>query len=126
IKSPSNIFSLKYLSPASIVELNKNPLALKRIHFVNSIVIISKENKAKEGETTTDITLEHGQNVMKEVKEEVKKVINEEESDVETNEEVEEILEDEEEEEDDEDGEIFNSFPTMEELAHHEWLLKNP
>ncbi|GJZ83815.1 hypothetical protein Tco_0648988 [Tanacetum coccineum] len=38
-------------------------------------------------------------------------------------EEVEEILE---EEEDDEDSENFNSFPTMEELTHHEWLLKNP
>ncbi|GKC78654.1 MAK10-like protein [Tanacetum coccineum] len=30
------------------------------------------------------------------------------------------------EEEDDGDGKNFNSFPTMEELTHHEWLLKNP
>ncbi|GJW83960.1 protein kinase-like domain, concanavalin A-like lectin/glucanase domain protein [Tanacetum coccineum] len=126
IKSPSSIFSLKYLSPASIVELNKNPSAPKRVHFVNSIVILSKENKAEEGETTTDITPKHDQNIMKEVKEEVKEVIDEEESDVETDEEVEEILEDEEEEEDDEDGENFNLFPTMEELTHYEWLLKNP
>ncbi|GJT24774.1 hypothetical protein Tco_0894711 [Tanacetum coccineum] len=59
-------------------------------------------------------------------KEEVKEVIDEEESEVETDEEVEEILEDEEEEGEDEDDEYFNSFPTMEELTHHEWLLKNP
>ncbi|GJS91536.1 hypothetical protein Tco_0774172, partial [Tanacetum coccineum] len=54
---------------------------------------------------------------------EVDEVIEEEKSEFETDEEVEEILEDEE---DDEDGENFNVFPTMEELTHHEWLLKNP
>ncbi|GKF45568.1 hypothetical protein Tco_0135370, partial [Tanacetum coccineum] len=36
IKSLSKLFSPKYLSPASIKELNKNPSAPKRIHFVNS------------------------------------------------------------------------------------------
>ncbi|GJW71074.1 protein kinase-like domain, concanavalin A-like lectin/glucanase domain protein [Tanacetum coccineum] len=54
---------------------------------------------------------------------EVKKVIEEEESEFETDEEVKEILKEEEEDEDDEN---FNSFPTMKELSHHEWLLKNP
>ncbi|GJV68326.1 hypothetical protein Tco_1483835 [Tanacetum coccineum] len=54
---------------------------------------------------------------------EVEEVIKEEESEFETDEEVEEILEEEEEDEDDEN---FNSFPTMKELSHHEWLLKNP
>ncbi|GJZ16219.1 hypothetical protein Tco_0551896 [Tanacetum coccineum] len=83
IKSPSKLFSSKYLSPASIVELNKNPSASKRVHFINSIVILSKENEAEEGETMTDIMPEHGQNITKEVKEEVKKVIDKEESDVE-------------------------------------------
>ncbi|GJR15263.1 protein kinase-like domain, concanavalin A-like lectin/glucanase domain protein [Tanacetum coccineum] len=126
IKRPSKLLSPKYLSPASIVELNTNPLALKRVYFVNSIVILDKENEAEEGETKTDITPEHGQNITKEVKEEVKEVIDEEESNVETDEEVEEILKDEEEEEDDKDGENFNSLPTMEELTRHEWLLKNP
>ncbi|GKC52526.1 hypothetical protein Tco_1075271 [Tanacetum coccineum] len=71
----------------------------------------------------TDITLEHSHNLTKEAKDEVKEVIDEEESKVETDEEIEKILE---EEEDDEDGEYFNSFPTMKELTHHEWLLKNP
>ncbi|GJW10256.1 hypothetical protein Tco_1576083, partial [Tanacetum coccineum] len=54
---------------------------------------------------------------------EVKEVIEEEEIKFETDEEVEEILEEEEEDEDDEN---FNSFPTMKELSHHKWLLKNP
>ncbi|GKB25276.1 hypothetical protein Tco_0864677 [Tanacetum coccineum] len=54
---------------------------------------------------------------------EVKEVIEEKESEFETDEEVEEILGEEEEDEDDEN---FNSFPTMKELSHHEWLLKNP
>nr|GEU97526.1 ribonuclease H-like domain-containing protein [Tanacetum cinerariifolium] len=40
IKSPSKLFSTKYLSLASIVELNKNPSALKSVHFVNLIVIL--------------------------------------------------------------------------------------
>ncbi|GJV71354.1 MAK10-like protein [Tanacetum coccineum] len=95
----------------------------KRVHFVNSIVILSEESEAEEGETTTDITLEHGHNVTKEAKDEVKEVIEEDESEVETDWEVEEILKDKEE---DEDGEYVNSFPTMEELTYHEWLLKNP
>ncbi|GJR14198.1 hypothetical protein Tco_0796850 [Tanacetum coccineum] len=54
---------------------------------------------------------------------EVEEVIEEEESEFETDEEVEEIFEEDEEDEDDEN---FNSFLTMKELSHHEWLLKNP
>ncbi|GJV03395.1 MAK10-like protein [Tanacetum coccineum] len=68
-----------------------------------------KEQGKEENEMETDM--------------EVDEVIKEEESKFETGEEVEEILE---EEEDDEDGENFNLFLTMEELTHHEWLLKNP
>ncbi|GJQ92595.1 hypothetical protein Tco_0003734 [Tanacetum coccineum] len=52
---------------------------------------------------------------------EVEEVIEEEESEFETDEEVEEILK---EEKDDEDSKKFNSFPTIEELTHHERLLK--
>ncbi|GKC06823.1 hypothetical protein Tco_0998433 [Tanacetum coccineum] len=120
IKSPSKLFSQKYLSLESIIELDKNPSTPKRVHFVNSIIILSEESEAKEGETTTDITPKHGHNIMKEAKDEVKEVIDEKESEVETDEEIEEILKEEEE---DEDDEYFNSFPTMEELTHHEWLL---
>ncbi|GJT60409.1 hypothetical protein Tco_1003942 [Tanacetum coccineum] len=122
IKSPSKLFSPKYLSLASIIELNKNPSAPKCVYFINLIVILSKESEAKEGETTTYITPEHGHNITKEAKGEVKEVMEEDESKVETEWEVEEILEEEDE---DEDDEYFNSFPTMEELTHHNWLLKN-
>nr|GEW57111.1 hypothetical protein [Tanacetum cinerariifolium] len=73
IKSPLNLFSLKYLSPTSIIELNKNPSAPKRVHFVNSIVILSKESEAKDGETTTNTTPEHDHNTTNEAKEEVKR-----------------------------------------------------
>ncbi|GKA30229.1 hypothetical protein Tco_0716534 [Tanacetum coccineum] len=96
IKSLSKLFSPNYLSPASIIELNKNPSAPKRIHFINSIIILSKESQAEEGETTTDITPEHNHNITKEAKGEVKEVMEEDESEVETDWEVEEILEEEE------------------------------
>ncbi|GJY44247.1 hypothetical protein Tco_0432460 [Tanacetum coccineum] len=138
IKSPSKLLSLKYLSPASIKELNKNPSAPKRVHFVNSIVILSTDSDTEEDDSSTnerDLNLDGVIKGKEEVKEEDKKEneietdmevdgeIEEEESKFETDEEVEEIIE---EEEDKEDGENFNSFPTMEELTHHEWLLKNP
>ncbi|GKB14681.1 hypothetical protein Tco_0848604 [Tanacetum coccineum] len=84
IKSPSKLFSLKYLSPASIIKLNKNPSAPKRVHFVNSIVILNKESEAEEGETTKDITPEHGHNITKEAKGEVKEVMEEDKSELET------------------------------------------
>ncbi|GJT65604.1 hypothetical protein Tco_1017084 [Tanacetum coccineum] len=54
IKSLSKLFSPKYLSPASIKELNKNPLAPKRIHFVNSIVILSKDSDTEEDISSTN------------------------------------------------------------------------
>ncbi|GJS43707.1 hypothetical protein Tco_0568750 [Tanacetum coccineum] len=116
-KSQSKLRPLKYLSSASKIKLDKNPLAPKRIHFINSIIILSEESKAEEGETTIDITPEHDHNITKETKDEVNEVIDEEESEVETDEEIEEIPEEEEE---GEDGEYFNSFPTMNELTHHE------
>ncbi|GJX12330.1 hypothetical protein Tco_0204088 [Tanacetum coccineum] len=93
IKSPSRPFSPKYLSLTSIIKLNKNPSTPKRVHFVNSIVILSKESEAEEGETTTDITPKHGYNIMNEARGEVKEVMKEDESEVETDWEVEEILE---------------------------------
>ncbi|GKE55812.1 hypothetical protein Tco_1494997 [Tanacetum coccineum] len=48
ITIPSILLSPKYLSPASIKELNKNPSAPKRLHFVNSIVILSTDSDTKE------------------------------------------------------------------------------
>ncbi|GJX94486.1 hypothetical protein Tco_0349072 [Tanacetum coccineum] len=139
IKSQSNLLSLKYLSPASIKELNRNPSALKHVHFVNSIVILSTDSDTEEEDAPSinarELDLDSTWKGKEEVKEqgmeedemetdmEVDEVIEKEESEFETDEEIEEILK---AEEDDEDGENFNSFPTMEELTHHEWILKNP
>ncbi|GKA58930.1 hypothetical protein Tco_0758243 [Tanacetum coccineum] len=138
IKSPSKLFSPKYLSLASIKELNKNPSAPKRVHFVNSIIILSKDCDTEEDVSSTNVCRHELGKMMRgneEVKEqgkkedemetdvEVKEVIDEEESEFETDKKVEEILKEEEEDEDDEN---FNSFPTMKQLSHHEWLLKNP
>ncbi|GKC01867.1 hypothetical protein Tco_0993477 [Tanacetum coccineum] len=129
IKSPSKLLSPKYLSPASIKELNKNPSAPKRVHFVNSIVILSTDSDTEEEDDSStnacDLNLGGMVKGKEEVKEEdemetdmeVEEVIEEEETEFETDEEVEEIFEEEEEDEDDEN---FNSFPTMKELSHHE------
>ncbi|GJS13732.1 hypothetical protein Tco_0408204 [Tanacetum coccineum] len=48
IKSPSKLLSPKYLSQSSIIEQNKNLSSPKRVHFVNSIVILNKENEVEE------------------------------------------------------------------------------
>ncbi|GKC10401.1 MAK10-like protein [Tanacetum coccineum] len=59
IKSLSKLFSLKYLSPVSIKELNKNLSAPKRVHFVNSIVVLSKDSDTKEKDVSSTNTREH-------------------------------------------------------------------
>ncbi|GJV79665.1 hypothetical protein Tco_1515535 [Tanacetum coccineum] len=139
IKSPSKLLSPKYLSPASIKELNKNPSSPKRVHFVNSIVILSTDSDTKEEDvsSTNASNLDLGgmvkgnEGVKEQGKEEnemgtdmeVDEVIKKEESEFEIDEEVEEILK---EEEDDEDSGNFNVFLTMEELTHHKWILNNP
>ncbi|GJR87721.1 hypothetical protein Tco_0211732 [Tanacetum coccineum] len=46
IKSPSKLLSPKYLSQSSLAEQNKNPSSLKCVYFVNSIIILNKENEA--------------------------------------------------------------------------------
>ncbi|GJY96356.1 hypothetical protein Tco_0513266 [Tanacetum coccineum] len=92
IKSPSKLLSPKYLSPASINELNKNLSAPKRVHFVNSIVILSTDNDTKEDDSSTnerDLKLRgmvKGEEGVKEQEMEVNEEIEEEES-------VEEIIE---------------------------------
>ncbi|GJW19400.1 hypothetical protein Tco_0026836 [Tanacetum coccineum] len=59
IKSLSKLFSPKYLSPASIKELNKNLSAPKRVHFVNSIVILSTDSDTKEEDISSTNAHEH-------------------------------------------------------------------
>ncbi|GKE18859.1 hypothetical protein Tco_1426436, partial [Tanacetum coccineum] len=111
IKSPSKLLSLKYLSPADTEEedvslTNACNLNLGGMERGKEEV---KEQGMEENEMKADL--------------EVDEVSGEKEGEFFTDEEVEEILE---EENDNEDDENFNSFPTMKELTHHEWLLKNP
>nr|GEW39459.1 hypothetical protein [Tanacetum cinerariifolium] len=67
IKSPSKLFSPKYLSPASIKELNENPSAPKLIYFVNSIIILSKYNDTEKDVSSTDIC-RHNLEIFKQTK----------------------------------------------------------
>ncbi|GJR58285.1 MAK10-like protein [Tanacetum coccineum] len=68
-KSTGNTMASK--NTASISHIEREELRRKGIK--------SPSNEAKEGETTTDITPEHGHNITKEAKDEVKEVIDEEE-----------------------------------------------
>ncbi|GKE26438.1 hypothetical protein Tco_1441822 [Tanacetum coccineum] len=103
IKSPSKLLSPKYLSQSSLAEQNRNPSSPKRVHFVNSIVILNKEDEAKEEGNVKSRTTEYKVHEMK----------------VESKEEFEEEIEEEEED----SPEHFDTFPTMKELRYHEWLL---
>ncbi|GJV04546.1 hypothetical protein Tco_1338115 [Tanacetum coccineum] len=115
IKSPSKLVSPKYLSQSSLIEQNINPSSPKRVHFVNSIVILNKEGEAKEESSMEAYKAEFTDHEMSEETEEVK-----------SEEEVDEETEDEAEEEEKEGNpKHFNIFPTMNELKYHEWLLKN-
>ncbi|GJZ17966.1 hypothetical protein Tco_0554089 [Tanacetum coccineum] len=98
------------------VEQSKNPSSPKCVHFVNSIIIVSKEDEAKEEDgaksTATDCK---GHETTDEM-----------EDKVESKEEVKEETEEEAEEEKEGNPKHFDTFPTMNELRYHEWLLKNP
>ncbi|GKD06471.1 MAK10-like protein [Tanacetum coccineum] len=107
IKSSSEFLSLKYLSPASINELNKNPSAPKRVHFVNSIVILSTDNDTDEGDTSSTNAHKHELNDI------VKR----------SNEIMEQGKEDDEMETDMEVNEVIEE---VEKLSYHEWLLEHP
>ncbi|GJX34243.1 MAK10-like protein [Tanacetum coccineum] len=48
IKIPSNLLSPKYMSKSSLVKQNRNASSPKCVHFINSIVILNKEDEAKE------------------------------------------------------------------------------
>ncbi|GJZ01921.1 hypothetical protein Tco_0519882 [Tanacetum coccineum] len=86
---------------------NRNPSSPKCVHFVNSIVILNKEDKAKEKGNMKTITTEYEDHKMT----------------IESEEETEEEIEEEEEED---SPKHFDIFPTMKELRYHKWLLKNP
>nr|GEZ37786.1 hypothetical protein [Tanacetum cinerariifolium] len=48
IKDPSKLFSPKYQAHSSLEKQNENSSSLKCVHFVNTIIIIRKENEPKE------------------------------------------------------------------------------
>ncbi|GJU72764.1 hypothetical protein Tco_1264169 [Tanacetum coccineum] len=120
IKSPSKFLSLKYLSSASIKELNKNPSSLKRVHLVNSIVILSMNSDTKEEDASLtnacnlDIGgMAKGKEELKEQGKEENEIeadmeVEEEESEFETDEEVEEIIEEEEDDGDEDTTSIID------------------
>ncbi|GJY18590.1 MAK10-like protein [Tanacetum coccineum] len=110
IKSPSNLLSPKYLSQSSLVEQNRNPSSPKRVHFVNSIIILNKEDEAKEEGSVKSSVTENKDHEMK----------------FESEEEFEEETKEETEEEEEDNPKHFDTFLTMKELGYHEWLFKNP
>ncbi|GKB63200.1 hypothetical protein Tco_0919386 [Tanacetum coccineum] len=117
IKSPSKLLSLKYLSQASLEEQNRNPSSSKCVHFINFIVILSKKDEVREEENVNPNTTEYKDH---EITAKVEEKVEEESED-----EFEEDIEEEEDEEEDE-VEYFDTFPSLEELRYHEWLLKYP
>ncbi|GJV37802.1 hypothetical protein Tco_1410279 [Tanacetum coccineum] len=133
------------MAPKSIaaIKLNKNSSAPKRVHFVNSIVVLNKDNDTEEEDVSLTNAREHDLECMVRRKEEekekckeedemgtaeeVEELFEDEESERETEEEeVEEVFDDETEEEEDDDTKYYNSPPTIKELVYHEWWLENP
>ncbi|GJU97339.1 retrovirus-related pol polyprotein from transposon TNT 1-94 [Tanacetum coccineum] len=110
IKSPSKLLSPKYLSLSSLAKQNRNPSSPKRVYFVNSIVILNKEDKAKEEGNVKSNTTEYEDHKMT----------------VESEEEIEEETKEEIEEEEEDSPKHFDTFSTMKELRYHEWLLPRP
>nr|GEX78869.1 protein kinase-like domain, concanavalin A-like lectin/glucanase domain protein [Tanacetum cinerariifolium] len=105
IKSPSKLLSPNYLSQSSIIEQNKNPSSPKRVHFVNSIVILNKENEAEEESSAEPSKTEYTHENVNETDEEVK-----------SKKEFVEETKGETKKEEEDDPEHFDTFPTMKEL----------
>ncbi|GKC67899.1 hypothetical protein Tco_1100497 [Tanacetum coccineum] len=60
------------MSQSSLAELNKNPSSPKRVHFINSIIILNKEDEAKEeGSVESSVTEYRNHEMTIEDKEEV-------------------------------------------------------
>ncbi|GKA67556.1 hypothetical protein Tco_0767473, partial [Tanacetum coccineum] len=85
---------------SSLAEQNRNPSSLKRVHFINSIVILNKEDEAKEEGNVKTSKIEYEDHEMT----------------VESEEEFEEETKGEIEEEEEDSLKQFDTFPTMKEL----------
>nr|GEY41140.1 hypothetical protein [Tanacetum cinerariifolium] len=94
-----------------------NPSSPKHVHFINLVVIICKEDEFREEENVKPNAAEyHDHEMTAKTKEKVKE---------ESKDEFEEKIKEEEEEEE-KDVEYFDTYPSLDELRYHEWLLKNP
>ncbi|GJR71210.1 hypothetical protein Tco_0083575 [Tanacetum coccineum] len=72
IKSPPKLLSPKYQSQSSLGEQNRNSSSPKRVHFINTIIIIRKEDEPKEEETVEpNETKNNNHNTIVEIKEKV-------------------------------------------------------
>nr|GEV95794.1 putative ribonuclease H-like domain-containing protein [Tanacetum cinerariifolium] len=111
IKSPSILLSSKYLSQASLEEQNRNTSSPKHVYFINSIVILHKEEEVREEENVKPNATKYNDHEM------TSKV--EEKVEDKRKDEFEEEIKEEEEEED-KDVEYFDTFPNLEELRYHE------
>ncbi|GJU90012.1 hypothetical protein Tco_1302435 [Tanacetum coccineum] len=106
IKCPSKLLSPKYLSQSS--EQNRNPSSPKRVHFVNSIVILNNKDEAKEEGDVKTSTTEYEDHEMT----------------VESEEEFEEETKEEIKEEEEDSPKHFDTFLTMKELRlHYNWIM---
>ncbi|GKC09597.1 hypothetical protein Tco_1001207, partial [Tanacetum coccineum] len=93
---------------SSLAEQNRNPSSPKRVHFVNSIVILNKEDEAKEEGNVKASTTEYEDHEMT----------------MESEEEFEEETEDEIEEAEEDSPKHFDTFPTMKELRlQYNWIM---
>nr|GEY52509.1 hypothetical protein [Tanacetum cinerariifolium] len=97
IKSPSKLLSPKYMSQSSLAEQNRNPSSLKRVHFDNLILLLNKEDEAKEKGNVKSRTTEYKDYEMT----------------VDSEEEFEEKTKEEIKEEEEDSPEHFDTFSTM-------------
>ncbi|GKD96048.1 hypothetical protein Tco_1379945 [Tanacetum coccineum] len=141
IKSPSKLLSLKYQSQSSLGEQNRSSSSPKRVYFVNTIIVIRKEDESREAGTIGSDTAEDiGRDTIIEVDKKVEEgldgskiMIKEDEPrDIKQNKlddrtcgetkEVDEVEMESEEsaeeikEEEEDDPKFFDTFPTIEEL----------
>ncbi|GJY89465.1 hypothetical protein Tco_0504661 [Tanacetum coccineum] len=74
IKSPSKLLSPKYQSQSSLEEQNRNPSSPKHVYFINSIIILRKEDEPEQEEEIIEpnATKDNDCNISVEVEEEVK------------------------------------------------------
>ncbi|GJU06866.1 hypothetical protein Tco_1123296 [Tanacetum coccineum] len=134
IKSSSKLLSLKYLSQSSLEEQNRNPSSPKCVQFINSIVILRKEDGSREAGTIgSDAAKDISHNIIIGVEKKAEEgldsskiVIGEDEPrDIKQNKlddrtcgetEVDEVeMKSEESEEEEDDPKYFDTFPTIEE-----------